>query len=162
LPAIKFISDFDEINIRTYIDNDNRRGVYFLNIEAGKHLSAFIAKLLSGLPYEKSKIRRTNANYQSINPTKKFHLEAEFEVTNLLTEKNALDNWLTERYYLYLDKAGMLYRYDIHHKAWDVKNIEIKRLNVNYKIGEISLTSKPDLTHYSDGVKVIAWEKVMI
>ncbi len=56
LPAIKFISDFDEINVRTYIDNNNKKGVYFLNIEAEKQLSAFIAKTLSGLPYEKSNI----------------------------------------------------------------------------------------------------------
>src|SRR5436190_5400053 len=52
LMSFKFISDFDEINVRTYIDNGNRKGVYFLSIEAGKLLAAFIAKTLSGLPYE--------------------------------------------------------------------------------------------------------------
>src|SRR5690606_7655888 len=39
LPSVSLISNFDEINIRTYIDNDNKKGVYFLNIEAGKLLS---------------------------------------------------------------------------------------------------------------------------
>jgi uncharacterized protein len=31
LPSISFISNFDEINLRTYIDIDNKKGVYFLN-----------------------------------------------------------------------------------------------------------------------------------
>jgi uncharacterized protein len=161
-PAVKFISDFDEINIRTYIDNDNRKGVYFLNIEAGKQLSALIAKTLSGLPYGKSNIQRTNKNYKSTNIQKNFNLDTEFEVKKRLTEKGTLDNWLTERYCLYFDKAETIYRYDVHHKEWEIKNVDIKRLIVNYKIGDIYLTNQPDLIHYSDGVKVIAWERTKI
>jgi uncharacterized protein YqjF (DUF2071 family) len=162
LPAVKLISDFDEINIRTYIDNDNRKGVYFLNIEAGKYLSAVISKMLSGLPYEKAIIHRTNENYTSTNIRKNFNLDTEFEVKKPLTEKSSLDNWLTERYCLYVDKAETIYRYDIHHKEWEIKNVDIKRVNVNYKIGDINLTSKPDLIHYSDGVKVLAWERTRV
>lgn len=71
LPAIKFISCFDEINLRTYIDNDNKKGVYFLNIEAGKLLSSL-------------------------------------------------------------------------------------------GLGNLKLTNKPDLIHYSDGVKVVAWKRQKI
>jgi uncharacterized protein YqjF (DUF2071 family) len=162
LPAVKLISDFDEINIRTYIDNDNRKGVYFLNIEAGKQLSAFIAKTLSGLPYGKSTIQRTKGNYKSNNIEKNFYVDTEFEVKKRLTEKSALDHWLTERYCLYFDKAETIYRYDIHHKEWEIKNVDIKRLNVNYKIGDINLTSRPDLTHYSEGVNVLAWERTRV
>src|SRR5688572_28073305 len=44
LPAIGYVSDFDEINLRTYINNDGKAGVYFLSIESGKRLSAFIAR----------------------------------------------------------------------------------------------------------------------
>lgn len=162
LPPVKFISDFDEINIRTYIDNDNRKGVYFLNIEAGNQISALIAKTLSGLPYEKSNIQRTNKNYRATNIAKNFNLDTEFEVTKRVTEKGALDNWLTERYCLYLDNAKTIYRYDVHHKEWEIKNVDINRLNINYKIGSIDLTNKPDLVHYSDGVKVIAWKRTKI
>lgn len=159
LPPIKFISDFDEINIRTYVDNDDRKGVYFLNIEAGNKLSTFIAKTLSGLPYEKSNIQRTIKNYKSTNVQKNFYLDTEFEVKTQLTEKTGLDNWLTERYCLYLDKAEAIYRYDIHHKEWRIRNVDINQLTVNYKVGNINLTNRPDLVHYSDGVKVIAWDR---
>lgn len=160
LPPVSYISDFDEINVRTYIDNDGKKGVYFLNIEAGKTISAFIAKAISGLPYEKANIQRTEKSYHSNNLKKGFTLNAEFEVKEIMVDKTELDKWLTERYCLYLDQENKLYRYDIHHKEWEIKKVDIKSLNVDYKIGEINLnTLQPNLTHYSEGIKVIAWKR---
>jgi uncharacterized protein YqjF (DUF2071 family) len=160
LPAIKYISDFHEINLRTYICNDGKRGVYFLNIEAGKMLSAFIAKSLSGLPYEKANINRTKNKYRSTNNNKCYHLDTEFEIGQDLSDKTDLDKWLTERYCLYFDKDNEIFRYDIHHKEWRIKTVNISRLNLSYKIGGLNLSDrKPNLTHYSDGVKVIAWRR---
>ena len=163
LPSLKFISDFHEINLRTYIDNDNKKGVYFLNIEAEKYISTFIAKSLSGLPYEKSNIKRSVNNYHSTNNSKNFRLDATFEVKEKLTHKTNLDTWLTERYCLYLDNRGKAFRYDIHHKEWEIKNVEIKQLALNYKIDSIVLSDlQPDQVHYSEGVKVLAWQKQLL
>jgi len=160
LPAIGFISNFDEINLRTYIDNDNKKGVYFLNIEAGKTLSTYIAKAISGLPYEKSNIKRTEKTYCSKNKKKGFKLDTEFEIKNEIQNKTELDKWLTERYCLYLEIASEFYRYDIHHKEWNLKKVDIKKLKLSYKIDGLNLNDKqPNLSHYSDGVKVIAWKR---
>lgn len=160
LPSIKCISDFDEVNLRTYVYNGNKRGVYFLNIEVGKSVSSFIAKVISGLPYEKSTINRTDGLYSSINSNKGFRLHAEYEIEETISDKTELDKWLTERYCLYLDKENIIYRYDIHHKEWEIKKVAINSLNVNYKIGEIDLSNRqPNLTHYSEGIKVIAWKR---
>ncbi len=162
LPSISYISDFDEINLRTYVNNDNKQGVYFLNIEAGKSLSTFIAKQLSGLPYEKADLSRTKTTYKSKNTKKDFHLDTEFEIKELRTEKTKLDKWLTERYCLYIDINETFYCYDIHHKEWEIKNVELKKLNLKYDIKKLSLTNKPDLRHYSNGVEVVAWKKTKI
>lgn len=160
LPSIEYISDFDEINVRTYIDNNNKKGVYFLNIEAGKAASAFVAKTISGLPYEKAKINRTYKLYDSKNIKKGFKLNAEFEIKQKIADKTELDKWLTERYCLYLDQDQELYRYDIHHKEWELKSVNVKNLIVSYKIGEIELNERQaNLTHYSEGIKVIAWKR---
>lgn len=159
LPPVKFISDFDEINLRTYIDVDSKKGVYFLNIEGAKTLSVFIAKALSGLPYEKSLVQRSKGKYKSTNHLKKFHLDTTFEVKEPLTYKTELDLWLTERYCLYLEKNDKLFRYDIHHKEWDIKMVEISQLDINYSIGNLNLNGNPNYVHYSDGVEVIAWSK---
>lgn len=160
LPAVAYISDFHEINLRTYIDIDNKKGVYFISMEAGKSLSAFIARSMSGLPYEKALMFRDNKRYTSKNVKKDFELDAVFEVKETVTAKTDLDRWLTERYSLYLDEKNNLYRYEVHHKEWEIKNVEFKTLNLKYKIGDFDLSKqKPDLMHYSDGVKVLAWGK---
>jgi uncharacterized protein YqjF (DUF2071 family) len=162
LPAVSFISNFDEINLRTYVENGGKQGVYFLNIEAAKYLSAFIAQTLSGLPYEKATIYRTDVTYQSNNPQKDFYFNAEFEIKEQLTEKTALDKWLTERYCLYIDINKAMYRYDIQHKEWEIKKVEIKNLNLNYHIKELKLSTHPDYVHYSDGIKVVSWQREKI
>jgi uncharacterized protein YqjF (DUF2071 family) len=160
LPPLSFVSTFDEINVRTYVEKDTKKGVYFLNIEAGKALSTFVAKVLSGLPYEKSAIRRIDKMYRSKNNRKGFHLDTEYDIKTEIKDKSELDKWLTERYCLYLDKGKERYRYDIHHKEWELNTLEIKRLDLNYKIGNLDLSERrPDSTHYSKGVKVIAWKR---
>ncbi len=158
LPSVGFISNFDEINLRTYIDNSDKKGVYFLNIEAGSLISVFLAKALSGLPYEKASIKRSPGAYNSTNGLKGFYLDTEFEVGGIIQYKSALDKWLTERYCLYLNKNNELYRYDIHHEEWKLNTLNIKKLNLGYTIDEVNLSDRqPDLSHYSSGVKVIAW-----
>lgn len=162
LPAIKFISCFDEINLRTYIDNDNKKGVYFLNIEAGKLLSSLVARGLSGLPYEKSNIIRLGDSYRSMNKPKSFRLNMTYKIEGSMGYKTALDSWLTERYCLYLEKGKYLYRYYIHHTEWELKIVSIDNCELDYRLGNLKLTNKPDLIHYSDGVKVVAWKRQKI
>jgi len=58
LLSLSFVSDFGEITLRTYIDNNNKKGLYFLSIESEKFLSAFIAKSVSGLPYERQRFSK--------------------------------------------------------------------------------------------------------
>jgi uncharacterized protein YqjF (DUF2071 family) len=165
LPAIGFISNFDEVNLRTYVRIGNKQGVYFLSIEAGKWLSAFTARKLSGLPYESASIlRRKDAGhrYTSSNKKRGSRLDAFFMVGNQVNKKSDLDIFLTEKYCVYTEKANKVFCYDVHHKPWDLYQVEKIDLEVNYRIGEIALLGKPDLVHFSDGVKVIAWDKVAV
>ncbi|MGL4631571.1 MAG: YqjF family protein [Leadbetterella sp.] len=158
VPAVSFISDFDEINLRTYIDNDNKKGVYFLSIEAGKALSAFIAKSMSGLAYEKAFTKRDLQSYTSKNERTGCFLDTEFKIGQKIVHKTALDIWLTERYCLYLNEAKDLYRYDIHHLEWELKELDLRHLELNYKIGNYALSSTNlSSVQYSEGVKVVAW-----
>ncbi|WP_372850542.1 YqjF family protein [Pedobacter sp.] len=163
LPAVKFISDFYEINVRTYIDNDNKKGVYFINIEAEKLLSTFIAKTLSGLPYGKSKIKRKQTGYSNYNAQKQLHLKADFEVLDQVSEKTDFDKWITERYCLYLDKSERILRYDIHHKEWDLKEIKLNSLELNYSFDQLILSNHNLKSHhYSPGVKVVSWDSTEV
>ena len=156
------ISNFHEINLRTYVKKDNKPGVYFLNIEAEKWLSAFIAKSISGLPYEKSQIVHdlNSKIYKAHFDKKNFNLEIQYKIEQPIVNKTALDEFLTERYCLYLEQNNQLIRYEIQHLPWALNTIKIEKLTTNYQINQhVSLNTKPILMHYSNGIQVIAWNK---
>ncbi|WP_413511292.1 YqjF family protein [Myroides odoratus] len=163
LPAVDFISNFDEINVRTYVVKDGKPGVYFLNIEGGKSLSVYVAKKLSGLPYEKATMQRDKEVYTSSHKKKKFQLEATYKIGEVVHQKTSLQLWLTERYCLYVYVKNTLYRYPIHHKLWELKEISFDNQKVDYAFGSLHLTEKQVIEpNYSEGIEVVAWgrEKV--
>jgi uncharacterized protein YqjF (DUF2071 family) len=167
LPPVSVVSDFHEINLRTYVVRDDRPGVYFLSMEASKKLSVWISKALSGLPYENAAMHRNRQNdvhrYASKHARKDFFLDTAYTIDTIAYQKTALDIWLTERYGLYLDKGSALYRFDVHHKEWPVNKVNIQQLKLQYKVGELVITgSDPYLAHYSAGVQVFSWPRQRI
>ncbi len=163
LPSFPPVSDFHEINVRTYLTGEDKPGVFFLSIEAQKRFSARVARLLSGLPYEHARMSRgmsgDRAWYSSGNRRSGSRLEARYTVGREITDKSALDLWLTERYCLYMQEAGKVHRYEIHHRPWRLYEVDIHELVTVYSFGGLLLDRRPDLAHYSDGVQVLAWEK---
>lgn len=163
LPALSWVSDFEEINLRTYVIKDGKPGVYFLNIEAGKRHSAFLAKTLSGLPYQYSKIKRNSVDYfQGRFAPKNFSIDVKYTVGAPVVSKTDLDLFLTERYCLYVDHKAKLYRYEIHHLPWEIRTLHPLNLDISYRIGAVTLERQPDLMHYSPGVQVVAWSKELL
>ena len=114
LPPFPPISNFYEINIRTYVKHNNKTGVYFLSIEGGTNLSCKIAKRISELPYRYSKIERTKSEYKSYNTTFNDNLNLEFEIGEEIKEKSKLDKWLTERYALFQDTKKCINKFKPH------------------------------------------------
>ncbi|WP_282035545.1 YqjF family protein [Saccharicrinis aurantiacus] len=159
LPSFAPISDFDEVNIRTYVKSNNKTGVYFLSIEGGKKLSCKVAKGISELPYRFSKIERGENQYKSNNSEFKDQLNVQFTVGKKITEKTELDKWLTERYVLFQDTEKSINEFEIHHLEWPIKEIEVKNLEFNYARFDKLIKSEPNKIQYSNGVKVIAWGK---
>jgi uncharacterized protein YqjF (DUF2071 family) len=159
LPAFPPISNFYELTFRTYVKDENRVGIYFFNIEAGKLLSVCLSKAITGMPYQKAKMQRletvSEQNYLSNNKGKTFNLT--YKIGHIISTKTKLDKWLTERYCIYLEQKKDLYRYEVHHIPWQLYTINITNLNTNQKIGNTSLNRQPDLAHYSEGVDTIGW-----
>lgn len=158
LPSFSPISNFDEINIRTYVKSkDQKTGVYFLSIEGGNHLSCKIAKAISELPYRFSKIDRTKDQFNSNNLEFNDQLDIKFSIGKRLVSKSELDIWLTERYALFQDSNSTINEFEIHHLEWQLNKIEISSLKFNYKRFNKLLIGEPDKIQYSKGVNVIAW-----
>ncbi|TVQ04160.1 MAG: DUF2071 domain-containing protein [Balneolaceae bacterium] len=159
LPAFSPVSDFDEINIRTYVKKDNKQGVYFLSIEGGTKISCQIAKGLSELPYRYSKMARQDNLYYSENMQFRDRLEIMYEVGKELIEKTELDKWLTERYALFQDTLSSINEFEIHHIEWPINKIELREIGIEYSRFNKLLNNRPLRQHYSPGVQVLAWDK---
>jgi uncharacterized protein len=162
LPAFSPISDFDEINIRTYVKKEGKTGVYFLSIEGGNRLSCKIAKSLSELPYRHSKMNRQETTYSSVNRPFNDKMNLRYSIGRELEEKSGLDKWLTERYVLFQDTVTAINQFEIHHMEGPLHTLEIKNIEIDYPRFNRLLSHLPDSKHYSTGVQVIAWDKKRI
>lgn len=160
LPAFSPISNFHEINIRTYVKYNGKPGVYFLSIEGGNSISCQIARSLSELPYRYSNINRKNGYYHSSNSEFSDELEMKYKIGDNLVKKTGLDIWLTERYALFQDTENTINSFEIHHIEWPVNALEITQLNIDYPRFNHLINPSPERVAYSTGVQVIAWGKV--
>jgi len=159
IPPFPPISNFHEINIRTYVKYNNKAGVYFLSIEGGKLFSCFLARQISGLPYRFSNITRRGNQYLSKNNTYRDELLLQYSVGEKTTEPSATDKWLTERYALFHNTDNKIVTYELHHLPWEIHELSIEKAAISYPRFKHMIGNTPDVAHYSDGVKVLAWGK---
>lgn len=157
LPPLPLVSDFHEVNFRTYVIKDGIPGIYFLSIEAQKLLPVILARLLIGLPYIKSDIHRTANRYRSCNAKRKLQLKADYIVGPTITIRSELDHWLTERHALYQQNGKKLHRLDVHHKPWPLQEVKIDLRISGYTLIGNPAATLPDSTHYAEQLNVLVW-----
>jgi uncharacterized protein len=158
-PPFPELSDFIEINMRTYVLRKGKPGIYFFCLEAQKEASALMAKFITRLPYVKSDIKGGLNSYESKNLLRDFHMRVNYTVGEGFAEKKALDSWLLERYCLFHELRDNIYSHDIHHRAWVIRPVQINAFNLNYRFKDLVINNKAQLYHYSKGVQVPTWGK---
>jgi uncharacterized protein len=160
LPPFTPVSDFNEINIRTYIRYKNKEGIYFLNIEAAKWLSGLFAAAFSELPYRHSKIISSPGHYHSFNQNNGDKLQVKFSPGSEYPAGKA-DRWLTERYVFFQDNTkDKINELNIHHHQWPIYKVGINDFKMNYRRFNNLLPNYPELVHYSPGIQVLTWGKI--
>ena len=167
LPGWSAVSDFHEVNLRTYVrDRNGIAGVYFLSIDAAKWVSVALARLLSTLPYRKAQItRRQHAgNWFEASTGMGMHLQVNCRGTEPITCPMELDRWLVERYALFECYRDSVWCYEIHHLPWPLQMLRIDQLLLT-PAADITLfefPDEPDLAHWSAGVQILSWPRSKI
>lgn len=158
LPPLPYLSEFNEINLRTYVVNNGIPGIYFLTIETEKISSVLLANTLIGLDYKKARVKRSINRYMVSESAEENQLSIKYLSLPELHDKTELDKWLTERYCAYELINGQMYKFNIHHKPWPLKDIKLRKLDICYrKDGFIIKDIKPDLQHFSSKQEVLLW-----
>lgn len=176
LPVVPGISNFLEMNVRTYVhDEEGRPGVWFYSLDANQKLAVRVARKFFNLPYFDAKMSASmdhlSVSYHS--KQKDSHETASYQYTpNEPVNPSSIDSeslefFLAERYYLfaYNQKEQQLYSGRVHHNPYPLHRVEVKQHSAYpIKLAGFEQPSRaPDHALMSRGVdvKIYPLQKVL-
>ena len=139
-----------------------------MTLDAQSYITCIYAPYAYSLPYKYSKCNfesndKGGYKWKSVRKENGVSLNGESfsKGPALEAEKNSLEEFLFERYCLYVQHKGAIYRAYTYHQPWRYRIGEVKiienTLTESYNLG-IKDILKPDLIHISEGVKVRTWK----
>jgi uncharacterized protein YqjF (DUF2071 family) len=166
------LSNFLELNVRTYVTKNGIPGVYFFSLDCSNSFAVWTAKSFYHLPYFDAIMSyRTGEDGIVHYESKRRNAPAQFQATYkptgsmLRTAEQSLDRFLTERYCLYTtNKLGKLFRGVIHHHVWPLQAAEAE-ISINTMTDftlNLKLPDCPPILHYSERLETIEWALSMI
>jgi uncharacterized protein len=167
VPSMPWVSEFPELNVRTYVRVGDRPGIYFFSLDAGSTLAVQTARALLNLPYHSaamtvSRTANGGIEYRSSRrsvPTAEFCGSYAPIDSVFVAEQGSLDYFLTERYCLYhLNHQGGPYRLEIHHPPWSLQRAEAQLIrNTMAEVDGFRLPDQAPLLHFAKRQDMVAW-----
>ena len=123
LLPLPYASSFLELNVRTYVTHKEAPGIWFFSLDVSSQLAVEAARRLYRLPCFRAEIsvRRRGDELQydcSRGDGRAFSAAYRADGEPFEAEPGSLEHFLTERYRLYAERDGRLYRADVHHRPW--------------------------------------------
>jgi uncharacterized protein YqjF (DUF2071 family) len=164
VPSIPVYSTFPELNVRTYVKYKGKTGVYFLSLDATRKLFVWGGQNFFHLPYHASKMEMTkedSISYSSsrINDNGKTSFKAQYRPLGkpYESEKGSIEEFLVERYCLFVVKDGIVGTCDIDHKKWALYKADLK-IEKNSFLDNLNLKIQDEpIVHYSESMDVKVW-----
>jgi uncharacterized protein YqjF (DUF2071 family) len=155
---------FHETNVRTYVTLDGQPGVWFFSLDAASSLAVRAARGWFHLPYHRADMtldrRADRVRYQSERRWPEpvpatLALEARVEGALPPPQPGSLEHFLVERYLLYSERGGDLYRGRVRHQPYPLRRAEILSLDESI-VEAVGLGPRGARTPalFSDGVDV--------
>lgn len=168
VPSLPWVSNFAEINVRTYVTYKGKPGVYFFSLDASNLSAVWGARVFYRLPYWQAAMKVTGKGGAKIDyRSKRQHgpkpaeIQCSYGPASALTfqaRSGSLEHFLVERYCLYVVTRKRLYRGDIHHLPWELQPAEVNvEVNTMAETAGLKLPSEPDQASFAREVKVLFW-----
>jgi uncharacterized protein YqjF (DUF2071 family) len=167
LPPLPGLSQFAELNVRTYVSLNGKPGVYFFSLDAASRIAVMAARAWYRLPYVYARITIDRKSerfvYRSVRPrgtATEAELSLEYEPNGAVTQSapGSLAFWLTERYRLYAVRGARVFSADIDHVQWPLQPATaVIHSNTMAASHGIHLPSVPPLLHFSRTLDVRVW-----
>jgi uncharacterized protein YqjF (DUF2071 family) len=165
LPPLPGLSNMHELNVRTYVHYHRVPGVWFFSLDCTSAAAVLGARNLYHLPYYNADIQLQQDD-QAIDyslrrtdePPAAF--QASWRIGSCLpnTFPDSLEFFLTERYCLYSEHKGEIYRARIHHRPWPLAQAQLDSLkSTMLEAAGIQTPARDPLLHYAEEINVEIW-----
>ena len=161
LLPIPFVSEFLELNVRTYVTAEEKPGIWFFSLDASSRLAVEAARRTYRLPYFHARMSAARRGewiaYECARideAGRVFSGRYRPDGAVVHAAPGTLERFLTERYCLYTTDRGALARAEIHHELWPLQTAEAEIELAS--ISPIPLESDP-LLHFSRRQDVVIW-----
>ena len=172
LPPVPGTSAFPELNVRTYVTDGTKPGVWFFSLDAANALAVTVARVWFHLPYFRARMRGDasgdDIDYSSVRThggAQPGEFRARYGPTGAVyaAASGTLEHWLTERYCLYAQSPRGLLRGEIHHVPWPLQPAwaEIETNTIAAASG-ITLPDTEPLLHFARRIDVPCWSPVRV
>jgi uncharacterized protein len=131
LPAFPFLSNFLELNFRTYVrDRHGRPGIWFYSLDANQPLAVWGARLSFGLPYQhaimSAKLKDGWVDYRSRRQSEELHFR--YRPTDRVGEAvfGSFEFFLVERYRLFSLLGGKMCTARVYHAPYQLSKVAVE------------------------------------
>jgi hypothetical protein len=138
-PAVPGISNFMEMNLRTYVHDDRGvPGVWFYSLDANQRVAVAVARRFFHLPYvyarmESARTETGSVRYRSQRPGSRDGAVCEFEYAPgpdlAACAPDSFEFFLVERYHLYAWDGRRLLRGTVHHRPYPLCEARVRSWN---------------------------------
>jgi uncharacterized protein YqjF (DUF2071 family) len=168
VPALPWISQFLELNVRTYVRVADKPGVFFFSLDAANPLAVHAARAWLRLPYFSAAMLAARAadgsisyrsRRQSQGPAAELIATYHPDGPAFAPRVGTLEYFLTERYCLYArDHRDRPYRLEIHHPPWLLHpaRADLQRNTMAAAAGLVLPDVEP-LLHFVNRQDMVAW-----
>jgi uncharacterized protein YqjF (DUF2071 family) len=168
LPALPRVGSFPEVNVRTYVKQGARGGVWFLSLDAASRIAVAGARIGFHLPYFHASMSiecdgdaigfRSERRDERRRPAA---LEVRYRPVGAVARAapSSLEAWLTDRLRLFaVDGRGQLTRTEIRHEPWPLRPAEAEfRVESLAAAHGLGLPDEPPHLRFVDRLDVLAW-----
>lgn len=158
-PALPYIGDFPEINVRLYtVDDDGRRGVLFRSLEASRGLTVLGARTVMNVPYQwaRMSLRRSDdvLDYRSTRLTgTRPSSRIVVRPTQDAVVDDPLADFLTARWGMHTVIRGRTRFVPNDHEPWSLRRASLVSLDDELVAAAgVPVTGHPSSVLYSPGV----------